>query len=147
VVRGAIFVTTGPPIDGHPDAIRVPDGISTELEALLALQGRARGRGVAGLILAAPRWIERWRRRRHLVRRVLPVLSAAIEEATTLASGSSRLVVTLVVCLGGVDVVAAERLRASGRIVIAPGGLRWLGDRRAAPATGSAPQPPAASSA
>jgi glycosyltransferase involved in cell wall biosynthesis len=147
VVRDAIFVTTGPPIAGHPDAIRIPDALTAELEALLGLQGRARRRGIPGLLLAAPRWIERRRRRRRLVGRVIPALSAAIEEAVTLASGSSQLVVSLVVCLGGIDVVAAERLRTSRRIVIAPGGLRWLGDHRGGPETGTAPQAPAASSA
>jgi ligand-binding SRPBCC domain-containing protein len=38
----------------------------------------------------------------------------------------------VVVCLGGIDIVAAEPLRRAGRVVVAPGGLRWLADHREA---------------
>jgi hypothetical protein len=125
------LVTSGPPIAGHPDAVLLPSAIAQELEALLAIQGRARGSGLRGLVLTVPRWIGRWWRRRRLVRRVIPALSAAIEEGVGRASGSATAGAALVVCLGGIDVVAAERLRGSARVVVAPGGLRWLGDRRA----------------
>ena len=127
VLRDVIFVTVGGPIPGRPDAVRVTKEVAAGLDALLQLHGRARGQGIAGLAMALPRWVERWWRRRQLVGRVMPPLSAAIAEAAALAAES----VPLVTCLGGIDVIAAEPLRAAGRISVAPGGLRWLGDRRA----------------
>lgn len=142
VLHDAVFVTVGGPIAGRPDAVRVADEVAVGLDALLQLHGRARGQGIGGLATALPRWVERWWQRRRLVARVMPALSAAIATAAALASGPAP----LVVCLGGIDVVAAGPLRAAGRIVVAPGGLRWLGDRRG-PGTGNPPHPPAASSA
>jgi hypothetical protein len=38
----------------------------------------------------------------------------------------------IVVCLGGIDVVAVEPLRDAGRAIVAPGGLRWLADHQGA---------------
>ena len=126
VLREAILVTSGPAVPGHPDAVRLPDPVHADLAALLSLEGRSRGRGVGGLALALPRWLARRWRRGRLVGRVFPTLTAAIAEAVS-RSGTPR---PFVVCLAGIDVVAAEPLRTSGTIVIAPGGLRWLGDRR-----------------
>jgi hypothetical protein len=36
-----------------------------------------------------------------------------------------------VVCLGGIDILAALPLVATGAATIAPGGARWLADQRA----------------
>jgi hypothetical protein len=64
-----------------------------------------------------------------LSRRVLPALTGAVGSAVDRAAAGGRR--PIAVCLGGVDVVAVEPLRAAGRVTVAPGGLRWLADRRA----------------
>ena len=122
------IVTSGGPVDGHGDAVRLDPRQATDLAAFLALQGRALGRGPAGLLLAPARWLARRLRRRTLARRVLPVLTETVAEAA--ARGAARRAVPIVVCLGGVDVVAVEPLRIAGRVVVAPGGARWLADRQ-----------------
>jgi glycogen(starch) synthase len=128
-----IIATSGGPVAGHPDAERIDDRRTADLEAFLALQGRARGRGPVGLLLAPARWLTRRWRRRGLAGRVLPALTAAIATAVDRAAGDG--VPPIVVCLGGIDVVAVEPLRVAGRVVVAPGGARWLADRHAAAST------------
>lgn len=125
------IVTSGLPIESRPNAVTLDPRDRDALAALLSLSGRARGHGLAGSVLAPVRWLMRASRRFVLTRRVLPALTRAIER--TLARGEAPSVgrLPVIICLGGIDIVAAEPLRRSGRIVIAPGGARWLGDRRA----------------
>lgn len=125
------IVTGGLPIASRPDAVTLAPRDRDALAVLLGLSGRARGRGWAGIVLAPARWLIRTSRRFVLTRRVLPVLTRTIEQA--LERGDARIAgrPPVVICLGGIDIVAAEPLRRTGRIVIAPGGARWLGDRRA----------------
>jgi hypothetical protein len=130
-----ILVTSGGPVEGHPGAIRLDDRRTADLVGFLALHGRALGRGPVGLLLAPARWLARRQRRRALAVRVLPALTAAIAQAAERASSGGP--VPLVVCLGGIDVLAAEPLRIAGRVAVAPGGARWLADRREAQAAAS----------
>ena len=137
---GASIVTAGDPLPGDPGSIvlggRDADGVAELLRSTV----RARQPGAFGLLAAGPRWaVQRWRRRR-LVGRVLPRLSAAVDAAvadtaarhadgthgTHGTNGGARPV--LVVCAGGIDVLAAGPARDAGHARIAPGGLRWLGD-------------------
>jgi glycogen(starch) synthase len=127
-----VIATSGGAVAGHADAIRIDGPRTADLEAFLALQGRARGRGPVGLVLAPARWLTRRWRRRTLAGRVLPALTAAVETAADRAGGGG--VPPIVVCLGGIDVVAVEPLRVAGRVVVAPGGARWQADRHAAAA-------------
>jgi len=129
-----VIVTAGEPVRGHPDAARLDPVPTADLAAFLALQGRARGRGPVGLLRAPARWLARRLRRRALAGRVLPALAAAVASAVARAGAGAP--VPIAVCLGGIDLVALEPLRADGRIVVAPGGLRWLADRRAAQEAG-----------
>ncbi len=125
-----VIATSGDVVPGHPGAVRIDGRRTADLEAFLSLSGRARGPGPAGILLAAPRWIGRWWLRRRLAGRVLPALSAAVRLAAdraAMAGGDPP----IAVCLGGIDVLAAEPLRAAGRVIVAPGGLRWLADLRA----------------
>jgi len=132
-----VVATSGGAVAGHPDAERIDDRRTADLAAFLALQGRARGRGPVGLLLAPARWLTRRWRRRGLAGRVLPALTAAV--ATAVATAVDRApgsgAPPIVVCLGGIDIVAVEPLRVAGRVVVAPGGARWLADRRAATST------------
>ncbi|MCI0581391.1 MAG: glycosyltransferase [Chloroflexi bacterium] len=125
-----LVATAGGPLLGHPDAIRIDAQTASALEEFMALQGRARRPGVAGLLRAPARWLSRTWRQRSLARRVLPALTAAVASAADRAAAGGA--APVVICLGGIDIVAAEPLRAAGRVIVAPGGLRWLGDRRAA---------------
>jgi glycosyltransferase involved in cell wall biosynthesis len=125
-----VIATSGDAVPGHPGAVRIDSQRTADLEAFLSLSGRARGPGPAGILLAAPRWIGRWWLRRRLAGHVLPALGAAVALAAdraAMAGGDPP----IAVCLGGVDVLAVERLRAAGRVIVAPGGLRWLSDLRA----------------
>jgi hypothetical protein len=128
-----VIATSGGPVAGHADAIRIDGPRTADLEAFLALQGRARGRGPVGLVLAPARWLTRRWRRRALAGRVLPALTAAV--ATAVDRGRGEGAPPIVVCLGGIDVLAVEPLRVAGRVVVAPGGARWLADRHAAATT------------
>ena len=128
-------MTSGGAVAGHPDAIRLADRFAPDLAALLRLQGRARRPGALGLAATLPRWLARELRRRRLVGRILPALALLVEASLEKArTGGSPSVRPLVVCLGGIDVLAVEPFRAAGRVVVAPGGARWLGDWRAAEA-------------
>ena len=135
VIGDALVVTSGGAVAGHPDAILLADRFAPDLAALLRLQGRARRPGALGLLVAPPRWLVRELGRRRLVGRIQPALAslveASVETARTGGSPSGR---PLVVCLGGIDVLAVEPFRAAGQVVVAPGGARWLGDWRAAEA-------------
>ena len=128
-----VIATSGGPVAGHADAIRIDGPRTADLEAFLALQGRARGRGPVGLVLAPARWLTRRLRRRGLAGRVLPALTAAVATAVDRVPGEG--VPPIVICLGGIDIVAVEPLLVAGRVVVAPGGARWLADRHAAAAT------------
>ena len=156
---GATIVTAGDPLPGRPASIVLGGSDADGVAELLRSTVRARGPGAIGLLAAGPRWLGgRWRRRR-LVGRVLPRLSAAVDAAVggvairhadgaAGTDGPARPV--LVVCAGGIDVLATARARDAGRARIAPGGLRWLGDLgwlrlagadRVAAAGGAMPQP------
>lgn len=128
VLRGAVIVTAGAAVPGHPDAVRLPERLEPDLNRLLTLHGRARGPGLGGLALAVPRWLVRSRRRRRLIGGVLRSMTTAIADGCALTGDPTP----VVVCLGGIDIVAAEPLRRAGRVVVAPGGLRWLADHREA---------------
>lgn len=125
-----VIATSGEPIDGHPDAIRLDEPQAALLAELLALRGRALGHGPLGLLLTPFRWLTRRWRRRILARQVLPALAAAVAAAADRAGPDAS--TPIVVCLGGIDIVAVEPLRLSGRVAVAPGGLRWLADHRGA---------------
>ena len=135
-IGDVLVITSGGPVAGHPDAIRLADRFAPDLVALLGLQGRARRPGALGLVTTIPRWLARQWRRRRLVGRILPALSVTLEASLNLApTGVPPASRPLVVCLGGIDVMAVEPFRAAGRVVVAPGGARWLGDWRAAEAS------------
>ena len=134
---GATIVTAGGALPGHPGSIVVDGPDADGVAELLRSTVRARRPGAVGLLAAGPRWlIGRWRRRR-VVGRVMPRLSATVDAAVaevlarhpdgaTDRDAGARPV--LVVCAGGVDVLAAAPAREAGRARIAPGGLRWIGD-------------------
>jgi hypothetical protein len=127
-----VIVTSGDPVPGHPDAVLLPAGAAADLLTLSTLRGRALRPGVMGLLTTPPRWIVRRYRRWQLIRRGLGALTDRLAAATKTArpQGDGPVVV---VCLGGLDVLAAAPLRASGAIVVEPGGLRRLADRRIVP--------------
>ena len=124
------IATSGVAVAGFPDASLLPSAISRELATLLDLRGRARGPGVTGLIGAPFRWLTRTVMRRRLVRRVLPALTSAVAAASGVAVRRGAETPVTIVCLGGIDVIAAFPLAATGAVVIAPGGSRWLADLR-----------------
>jgi len=129
---GATIVTAGSPLPGRPDAIVIGGADAAAVSDLLRSSARARSPGVGGLLAAGPRWaVRRWRRYR-LTGRVMPLLSAAVDAAIDAAIESSRargaVAPVLVVCAGGIDVLAGGPARDAGRARIAAGGLRWLGD-------------------
>ena len=66
----------------------------------------------------------------------MPSLVQAVRAAADEARGEADTIVWLV-CLGGLEVLAAADV-ADGRTLIAPGGLRWLGDLRWAAHVGDA---------
>lgn len=125
---GATIVTAGPPLPERPSAVIVAGEDAAAAAELLRSEARARGAGLAGLLAAGPRLIARRWRRRRLERRVLPCLArsvAAAVDAATIGAPATRAVL---VCAGGIDVLAARAARLDGRARIAGGGLRWLGD-------------------
>ena len=128
VVRDAVIVTAGLPVPGHPDAVRLPERLQPDLDQLVTLHGRARGPGLGGLVLAVPRWLRRAARRRRLIAGVLRSMTAAVADGCDRSASPTP----IVVCLGGIDVVAVEPLRDAGRVIVAPGGLRWLADHQGA---------------
>lgn len=131
VLAASVLVTTGPPVTGFPDAVVVPERVASDVAALLALQGRAFRRGPVGLVVAPVRWLRRALQRRRLLARTLPALTGAVAAAIDRAGKAHGDGSVTLVCLGGIDLVAAAPL-VSASVDIAPGGLRWLGDLRAA---------------
>lgn len=133
----ATVVTAGDLLPGVAASIVLGGRDADDVAELLRSTVRARRPGAVGLLAAGPRWlVGRWRRRR-LVGRVLPRLSAAVDAAVAdtaarhaedAASMDRPARPVLIVCAGGVDVLAAGPARDTGRAAIAPGGLRWLGD-------------------
>ncbi len=137
-VRGdALIVTRG------PDFARgrvVSADLDRAAALLMAWAERPRAASLAAKATLPLRLLIRRVQRARLERMVLPALQRAVDAAVSEvleATGSPA----LVVCLGGIDVLAAEPAAASGRAMIAPGALRWLGDARwsgQAPAASSA---------
>jgi glycogen(starch) synthase len=132
---GAAIVTAGPALPDRPDAIVIGGADAEAVAELLRSSPRARTPGIGGLLAAGPRWaVRRWRRYR-LLARVMPLLSAAVDVAVDAAVDAVRRTsstgaggAVLVVCAGGIDVLASGPARDAGRARIAAGGLRWLGD-------------------
>ncbi len=131
VLSGARIVTCGDPF---PGAQLVPPDLARSMARLLA--------GPFGVRHLPPTWrrlvgpLVR-RRQARLERKVLPRLGAVVRDALTAATANGGAPAWLV-CLGGLDVLVATAL-ADQRAVIAPGGLRWLGDHRWGLAEGTSP--------
>jgi glycosyltransferase involved in cell wall biosynthesis len=121
VVAGAHLVTCGPPA---PGAHLVPPDLAASMTRLLAGPFGVRHLPAAGRRLLDP--VIR-RRQDHLEQRLVPRLGAVLRGALDAAVGAAPDRAWLV-CLGGLDVLVATAL-GDPRAQIAPGGLRWLGDR------------------
>ena len=147
-----VVVTCGGPVAGHPHARLAPAGTETAvtdvmgwgapptsgLGSLGRFLRRAEGRLESSLAARLSRTGDGG------VGGLLDVLARVVAES--LPAGT-RAGLPVVVCLGGLDHLAVEPLVAAGRAVVAPGGLRWLADRRATdqpetpPAPGTPPAP------
>ncbi len=77
----------------------------------------------------APAAIRRLRNRSRLDRLVQPILVGLLDEGLDRV-GATIERPALLVCVGGIDVFLSRAAVASGRAVLAPGGLRWLADAR-----------------
>ncbi len=137
VVDGAVVVTCGQARSGWRI---VADGLDRQVAQLIAARPRRTADGLAALPLRQIRALVHERRRARLEAAVLPALVRAVRDASDQARGEADTIVWLV-CLGGLDVLAAAGA-ADDRTLIAPGGLRWLGDMRWTDAR-SVPVPPA----
>jgi len=129
---GVEIVTSGSTIAGRPNAMLAPPGSDERLADMLEW-------GAPSTTTRAGRLVRRIRRESRavlgragrgelagdpLVTELTHTLSRAIERG---ADGTPP----LVVCLSGIDYLAAAPLIAAGRARPSPGGLRWLADRQA----------------
>ncbi len=124
LLDGLVVVTRGDDVPGVGETIAVPAHAANDLLGLLGWRS-------AGSPLPSPvHWLHRLRKRGQLQARVMPALTAAVERgleasrthgrspasiaepATTGSRGTPEL--PLLICLGGIDVVAAQR-RGPGR--------------------------------
>lgn len=137
VVDGAVVATCGQARAGWRV---VADVVDRQVARLIATRTRPAD-GLATLPLRPIRALVHKRRQAQLGAAVLPALVRAVRDAANQARGDADTVVWLV-CLGGLDVLAAAGA-AGERTLIAPGGLRWLGDVRW---TGGLPVPQAPAS-
>lgn len=138
VLAGVEIVTAGPPLPARPGVSRAPAGTDERLAALLEW-GAPRATPVRRLI----------RRLRRGGRSILDrlgrgsgaddALVASLGRTLEAAVGPIGSDPPLVVCLSGIDYLAAAPLIAAGRLLPSPGGLRWLADLR----TSLPPQPAA----
>ncbi|MGZ3641804.1 MAG: glycosyltransferase, partial [Candidatus Limnocylindrales bacterium] len=126
VLRDALIVTRGPQL---PQGRVLAADLEVPVSTLLAWADRPRADSLAAKAVLPLRLRARRRQRARLERLVLPALEAAVEAAVDEVRARSDGPV-LVVCLGGIDVLATGRAVRTGRARIAPGGLRWLGDLR-----------------
>jgi glycosyltransferase involved in cell wall biosynthesis len=149
-VRGRLVVVTsaardGPQRSAFGDVVTVALGRRARTTAdAAALASTPLGRSRLGAGLRHPLALARRRGlfpgTEHLVRtRGRAGLRAALERAGKMgdAHGAS----TTVICVDGFDHLVAGDLAGTGEVVVAPGGIRWLGDRVAPealdrPATG-----------
>jgi len=141
VMADAALATTGAALDARHGVHVASAGSEGDVADLLGwgrpaasvsgrigrVVGRAlRGGGDAGLSAAA-------------TTRLLADLGVALEAAVAEAEMDGM---PLLVCLSGLDHLVAAPFAAAGRVIVAPGGLRWLADARAAAqASGSAGAP------
>jgi glycosyltransferase involved in cell wall biosynthesis len=141
LLEGVIVVTRGGPVSGVHATVSIPGDIEASLVTLLGWRS-------AGRPFPAPiRWLRRLRKRARLEAQVMPSLAIAVKDgiaaavvrrrgaeggvpADGIASGPRPTGPVLVLCLGGIDVVAARPAVAAGHARFGPGGLRWLGDAR-----------------
>ena len=126
VLEDVLFVTRGPQF---PGGRVIPADLDRPAATLMAWSDRPRATSRTARAALPLRMAARRRRRASLEQLVLPALEQAVEGAVTELEPLSGGPVILV-CLGGVDVLAARSLVEAGRALIAPGGLRWLGDWR-----------------
>ncbi|HXX60200.1 MAG TPA: glycosyltransferase [Candidatus Sulfotelmatobacter sp.] len=124
VVDGAVVVTCG---SARPGWRIIGGRLGGQVARLIAARTPPAA-GLAALPLQPIRALLHERRQAQLAAAVLPALTSAVRAAADQARGAGEAVVQLV-CLGGLDVVAAADA-ADGRSVVAPGGLRWLADQR-----------------
>lgn len=129
-LAGVEIVTCGPPLAGRAGVTLAPAGTDERLADLLDW-----GAPEAG---AAARLRRRLRRRGRLIaarlgRPAAPgdALIADLTRTLERAVGPAGAGLPLLVCLGGIDYLAAAPLVAAGRARPGPGGLRWLADLRA----------------
>jgi glycosyltransferase involved in cell wall biosynthesis len=126
VLEQTLLVTRGPQL--MRGRVLPPD-LDGPAATLMAWADRPRADSLAAKAARPLRLPARRRRRASLERLVLPALAQAVDDAVAEVTRRDGGPVILV-CLGGIDILAARGVAASGRAVIAPGGLRWLGDWR-----------------
>ncbi len=142
-----IVATSGAPIQAAGATVVIPPGLEAAVAELCWVEA---GGGLRGLVRSPLRWLRRGRRRAQLRATVLPVLAGAVEEAIAGRRSAGASGTPVILCLGGVDVAAALPVVEAGWAMLAPGGVRWLGDRRWSewldghPAPGMAADPPTA---
>jgi glycosyltransferase involved in cell wall biosynthesis len=138
VTRNTIIVSWGDAIPGFSNAELIAKQFGSSIMGLLTVPRRpAFSRGSPRDILLWPvRLLRRYRATRAREARIVPVMTAAIDRALDEAGARPGAPATIV-CLGGIDIYLARRFSSSGRAIVAPGGLRWLGDQRSdtSPAT------------
>jgi hypothetical protein len=131
LLDGLVVVTRGDDVPGVMTTIAIPAAEEQPLATLLAWRS-------AGSPFPSPiRWLRRLRKRARLQAGVLPMLAKTVEAGVAAAATNGESQTPLVLCLGGVDVVAAGPVVRSGKARFAPGGLRWLGDARWSSGAGS----------
>lgn len=131
-LAGVEIVTVGPPVPGRTGVTLAPAGTDEQLAEVI--EWGAPAVGVAHRIV---------RRMRRQVRRMtgdrwrwglsdaalLARLVRTLDEALGSAVDAEP---PMLICLSGIDYLAAAPALAAGRAVASPGGLRWLADRRSA---------------
>jgi glycogen(starch) synthase len=148
LLAGVVVVTVGGPVPQAWVTVSLDDDVRQALTTLLAWR-------TSGSPFPSPiRWLRRLRKRARLGATVMPNLRVMVDEGidaatddlsrtTANATGrggatadgggaraASRGEPAILVCLGGIDLVASLGAVAAGRARFGPGGLRWLGDAR-----------------
>jgi glycosyltransferase involved in cell wall biosynthesis len=138
VLAGVEIVTSGPPLPGRAETILAPAGSDERLADLVewgapktGTSGRLVRRLRRGSQAALARLGGQERGAVGLLAELTRTLSRAVERSE---DGTPP----LLVCLSGIDYLAAAPLIAAGKARPSPGGLRWLADRQAAGRPGSA---------
>jgi glycosyltransferase involved in cell wall biosynthesis len=128
--RNVVVVTTGEPSPLYPRSEMIAPENERLVASLLA-GGRKedKGRSFQDVVEWPIRWLRQFRSRRRLEALVIPQLSAALDRALDQV-GATPSDPALLVCLGGIDVFVSRAFVGTGRAIVAPGGLRWLGDAR-----------------